>query len=329
MKVLPILTFLYFIVILSGCSQNLPNKIENTTETRSSLDKSLAQLEFEKKFPKCCELPFQQLPEKPLPAVDDDDTSPFTQSYLKNNLTRYAGYEINKNYNEKKEEVEVTVKRNGKKFLGYKLKQVLSVQSLELGLLQLIPKKTKQLVLMEYTGGMHCCWTYKIYDLSPKFRKIFDGDEYSIESIGYELHPIDIDGDGVYEFTQSVMAFDYFRVSHASSVFPTVVFAYSKELGEYIPKNGRFSKYLLRNMSRYLKDAAEKNLFYDEKTTKRFPQDEYVQAILRVVLEYIYAGQKQKGFEYFEKNYKMSDKDEFRKELKETLQKDPIYQSIY
>ena len=77
-----------------------------------------------------------------------------------------------------------------------------------------------------------------------------------------------------------------------------------------------------------LKDAQEKNLLFVE-DPKHFSQEDYVQVMSQVILDYIYAGEREKGFEYFEKNYKMPDKGEFREELKETLRKDPIYQSIY
>jgi hypothetical protein len=307
----PVLILILFSVIFLpvSCSKNSSKKTQEKIESSDPAPNNFASTESEKKVPK-------------------DKVVSLSQSYLEVGVTHYAGYEIRKREDEKKKEIEITVTKNRKKFLSYKVEQMLSVQSLDIALFPFLSQKSKQLVSMEYSGGAHCCWGYKIYELSPKFRKIFDGDNYGMDWLGYELDPIDIDKDGTYEFTQSVMAFDYFRVSHASSVFPTAVFAYNKAQGKYTLANRRFSNYLLINMPQYLKEAQAKNLSFVE-DSKHFPQEDYVQAISRVILDYIYAGEREKGFEYFEKNYKMSDKDEFRKELKETLRKDPIYQSIY
>ena len=309
MKALLILIFLAVIFLSVSCSRNLSEKTQDKTETSDLVLNSFVNPESEQKVLK-------------------DDVIPFSQSYLDVGVTHYAGYEIRKSEDEKKKEIEITVTKNRKKFLSYKVEQMLSVQSLDIALFPFLSQKSKQLVSMEYSGGAHCCWGYKIYELSPKFRKIFDGDNYGMDWVGYELHPIDIDKDGTYEFTQFVMAFDYFRVSHASSVFPTAVFAYNKAQGKYTLANRRFPNYLLSDMPRYLKEAQTKNLSFVE-DPKHFPQEDYVQAISRVILDYIYAGEREKGLEYFEKNYKMPDKGEFREELKETLRKDPIYQSIY
>ncbi len=316
MKALLILIFLSVIFLSVNCSRNVSKKTQEKTESTDPVLNNFVSSESEQKVSKVEE------------TISSEKIVPLSQSYLNAGLTRYEGYEISKTYDEKKKEFGLIVKKNGKKFLSYQLEQVLSSQDFDVALFPFLFKKPKQLVSMEYSGGGHCCWGYKIYELSPKFRKIFDGDKYGMDWIGYELHPIDIDGDGTYEFTQSVIAFDYFRVSHASSVFPRVVFAYNKAHGKYIPANRRFSKYLLRNMSRYLKDAQEKNLSFVE-DQEHFSREDYVQSISQVIMDYIYAGEREKGFEYFEKNYKMSDKDEFRKELKKTLRKDPIYQSIY
>lgn len=257
---------------------------------------------------------------------DNEYSEPLAKYYIKANRKLYAGYEIIKTFEKSGGKVTLRVNK-GTETLLFIEEENLNSYWLRWGLFPFLGKKNSQLVIMRYSGGGHCCTSYQIYDLVPEFKLIFDGDEYDISEIGNDLVPVDIDKDGIYEFTQEVMAFDYFHASHAASVFPRAVFAYSKTTGSYQLASRRFGRYLLRGIDKDLRDATTQIRKYKNIESDAF--DDYYYGLTNVVLKYVYAGQEKKGWEYFEKNYKRGDKDELRKDLKGAFEQCPIYQSIY
>src|SRR4029079_10195499 len=170
-----------------------------------------------------------------------------------------------------------------------------------------------------YTGGAHCCWIYKIYDFKPNLHEIFDDENYP-EYLGYELHPHDLNRDGIFELTQAVMTFDYFHMSHASSVFPTAVFSYDEKSRAYIPANERFSAYVLDDIEKDLKALNAKD---------PGNREEYLSAVLKVLLKRIYAGDEADAWKFFDAEYQLSDKAVIKTDIKKALRHDPIYRSLY
>jgi hypothetical protein len=67
------------------------------------------------------------------------------------------------------------------------------------GLVRLLGKRTKQLVIQQSSGGAHCCLHWRVYDLFPKFRLIFDSEPYPIEDAMNDAELTDIDRDGTLE----------------------------------------------------------------------------------------------------------------------------------
>ena len=195
------------------------------------------------------------------------------------------------------------------------------------GLFSFLGGGTKQLVVMQYSGGAHCCWSYHIYDFNPRLRLIYDGDEYDAESVGYTLRPKDLDGDGRFEFTRAVMAFDYFHMSHAASVFPVAVFAYDERAGKYRPANRKFADYVMRGLEGDVGRVAE------ERAKVRpggAPANEgFISAVLRVTLKHVYAGREAEGLEFFEREYNLADKAEIKADMLKALKGDLVHQSLY
>lgn len=195
------------------------------------------------------------------------------------------------------------------------------------GLFPFLGADSKQLIVEQYSGGAHCCYSYWIYDPSTSLRLLFNNDKYGT---GNMLSPVDIDGDGVFEFEQSVMAFDYFHLSHASSVFPAAVFAYDKKAGEYRPANRKFSAYVLQDIEKEIKEV-ETLKAQSDKTDESYSEN-YFSAVLLVTLKYIYAGQQEKGWSFFDQEYKTHAgiaKDKMRAEIKDQLQREQVYNYIY
>jgi hypothetical protein len=209
-------------------------------------------------------------------------------------------------------------------------------------LFPLLGGRRKQLVVESYSGGGHCCTSYRIYDLSARFRTLFDGERYERPDdlgVGNEMRLLDIDRDGTFEFVQSVMTFDYFYASHAMSVFPEAVFAYDWRAGQYRPAGRAFAVYLLRDIGKK-KQAVEKlnaQLHAGDGLQFRGMQglkeiwfrEEYFNAVANVLLTYIYAGHEAEGWAYFDENYRLTDKARLRADLLKKLSQSSIYRAIY
>jgi len=193
---------------------------------------------------------------------------------------------------------------------------------LRFGLFNFLGKKTKQIIVFRTSGGAHCCYDYKIFDLFPRFRIIYDSTKFDAGGeIGNYLTPIDINKDGIYEFSRDVMAFDYFHSAHSDSVFPPAIFSYSKVQKKYVLSNRRFSSYLLEEKDRYLElleSAPNRDDFFPKRHSLR-----------SVFLHLIYSGRNAEAWKFFEENYSFSDKEEFAQDIRAVFQRDPTYISIY
>ena len=250
----------------------------------------------------------------------------FEAAYVEAEKLNYAGYEVERRVDAdgrissatiKKKDRTLSVLRNGG----------LGMDSTRFGVFPLLGQETKQLVIMQYTGGAHCCWMYKVYDSNPRLHLIFDDEITGADYLGYELQAEDLDGDGRYELEQAIMTFDYFHMSHASSVFPTAVFSYDDKSHAYVPANKKFSSYLLRDVHDDLKavDSARANLDPENLAAN----ESYLSAVLRVLFDYIYAGEREDGWKFFNHEFRLSNKDELRNDIEQALRNDPIYKSIY
>jgi len=201
---------------------------------------------------------------------------------------------------------------------------------LQYGLIDLLGKGTKQLIIHTYSGGAHCCDDYVIYAIFPTFHVIYDSTLYSDDSeIGYDLHPVDIDRDGVFEFYQYVMAFDYLgSAGHAGSSFPPAIFAYDSQTGKYILANKRFPAFVMEQLEAVF-DGREGRL------ADRENEQEYL--VRTRFLFMVYAGKRDEAWKYFDANYRSNDprafrerfREDYRESFKKLFAKDPTYLSIY
>ena len=58
-------------------------------------------------------------------------------------------------------------------------------------------------------------------------------------------------------------------------------------------------------------------------------EPEYAAASLDVLLRRLYAGQEMKGWDFFDENYKLSDKQEIKRDIENKLQGCAIYKYLY
>lgn len=236
----------------------------------------------------------------------------------------YMGYEVEKRYDpegdfwfavlKKGDEVLATFDR------GY------TKEWTSFGLFPFLGKDTKQVIVEQFSGGAHCCWSYWIVDLSPDLGVVYDSQEYPV---GYTLDALDLDKDGVFEFTQGLRTFEYFnRLCYAISPIPTVVFGYDLERNRYLPISHMFPECLLKGIENDIervKQFQEKTDFvaYDDSS------GDYLSLVLQVVLCYVYAGQEEKAWLFYDREYNLPDKEEMKSKIEKQLEHCLVYQEIY
>ena len=145
----------------------------------------------------------------------------------------------------------------------------------------------KQLIVHTYSGGAHCCYDYYIFDLTPRFRTIYSSAKFdSGNEIGSELVPVDIDGDGVFEFHRRVESFAYFYASYADSNKPTALFAYDRKKQSYQLANKKFPEYILADNERGLEWFAKNEPELNDLDRRYIVRMEF--------LNFIYSGHKKR-----------------------------------
>lgn len=248
--------------------------------------------------------------------------------FVKGDRLEYGGYVVTRSIEESSGESRAVISRGGRE-LARLTDGVPRGDATRIGLFPLLGGKAKQLLVEQYTGGAHCCTVYRVYELGAELRALFDGGDYGIDEIGEDMNVVDIDGDGRYELTQAVMAFDYFMTSHANSVFPTAVFAYDERAGKYLPANRKFSAYLLRGVERDARkvEALSRRLTRAERAGAF--HGEHFRAVMDVLLKYVYAGEEQKGWDFFATHYRHADKSEVEAGVKEKLLESAVYRATY
>lgn len=253
-----------------------------------------------------------QLEPEPAPALLD-------QMCAGGDSLEYRGYKVSKEYDSRADRWKIIIKKGG---------QVVAVnrdgdgrrESSCFGLYPVLGGRAQQLMTAQTSGGMHCCYSYRIYDLSPAFRLLFDGDTYPIGDGFDELEFVDLDGDGVQEFTQRDMTFDYWDgMGYPSSPQPKIVFQYDPQAKKFYPANKKFSAYLLKDV-----DDDIKALDSDD------PAQYWVSG-LEITLRYIYAGKERKGWKLYDRTFgvKLYEKDRMKTKLKRTLMSDRVYRFLY
>jgi hypothetical protein len=246
--------------------------------------------------------------------------------YAKGNKISYQGYEVTRSFNERTQISSATIRKGVRVLLRFN-DGGQSLDFTNFALFSLLGTDSKQLIINQYSGGAHCCTSLWIYDLSgPAPKQLFASGRYDV---GIDPVVVDIDRDGTYEFTQSVMAFDYFdRMSHADSPFPQVAFGYDRSTGKYVPASRMYADYLLKDTEKYSHEVRKLNR---KLASTRHEEDvgDYLGTVLQVVLQYIYAGREQEGWAFYDREYRLDDKAQMKMKVKSELRKSAVYNFIY
>jgi hypothetical protein len=182
----------------------------------------------------------------------------------------------------------------------------------DFGLFSFLGEKGRQLVVAQTIprGGRH--W---IVDLSPDFRVIYDSAHYGVGR--EELSVLDIDTDGRYEVLQVDTAFYGFGdFSMAETPLPLVIFKYDEKARKYLPANHLFKEYALKDI-----DTEINQLSSDD--------NRFISKLVDITLRYIYAGEEQKAWAFFDRVYNKPDKEDFKSKIATVVRNRPTYKFIY
>ena len=191
------------------------------------------------------------------------------------------------------------------------------------GLHSLLGDDRKQLII-EQTENRG--WQYWIVDLNQEAKVIHNSGKYNV---GQGLRVLDLDGDGKTELIQNLLTFWFFDgLANTHSPFPDIVFTYDPKSRQYVPANCRFRDFVLRDIEQHITKVrvAKSNA---AKNDGDVPGDgDILGAMLRVLLEYIYASKEKEAWEFYEAEYNLPDKAEMKSKIKNKLKEDAVYQAI-
>jgi hypothetical protein len=257
----------------------------------------------------------------PLASQTVDSPKQIENIYSKNDSLSYADYEIVKL--NKKVRLEQTpnltevsyaiLRRNGRTLATFDGAFSGFGNATDFGLVSLLGGETKQLVVSQTIprGGRH--W---IVGLSPDFRVLFDSNDYGVgrEEIGI----VDIDENGTYEISQVVTAFYGFEnLSSAATPLPEIIFRYDESARKYFPANQYFQNYMLKGIEQEVVNL------------KAREGEEYLSRILDITLRYMYTGKEEEAWSFFNKEYRLQNKEELKAKIQAVLKNEAIYRFIY
>jgi hypothetical protein len=156
---------------------------------------------------------------------------------------------------------------------------------------------------------------------------LFKSNDYN--DLGYGIGFYDYDSDSNFVLVQSIISFDYFeRLCHAISPFSTAFFKYSSSQNKYVNCNREYSGDILSHIDKSIESF---KAYSDTINFKKFNDVEgyYLQHVLRIVIDYVYAGERDKGWDYFNQWYRLSDKEIIRAKIQKVFDRSSIYKTIY
>jgi hypothetical protein len=183
----------------------------------------------------------------------------------------------------------------------------------------------KELIITQYSGGAHCCEYNWVYAFDGGAKEVLDSHEYG--TLGFMAEPKDLNDDGNLELLFQNLAFSYFfRCCYAASPAHTVVLEYHPAKEKYEVQNVKFKEHLISmNL-----DSIEISPEFLELEAGDNPDDVdpggyYLGSILNEVIPFLYCGEEEKGWELFDRAYKLRDKEDIIELIEQKLLEDPCY----
>lgn len=183
----------------------------------------------------------------------------------------------------------------------------------------LIKGDNKELIITQFSGGAHCCEYNWIYEFNAEPKEIFSSHDYG--SLGFMADPEDINDDGNAELILQNLAFSYFyRCCYAASPSNSIIFEYDTKLGKYVIQNIKFAEFIIGDYDDNFEISSEfENIKPTDNPDEIDPGGYYLGEILSVVIPYLYVGREEKGWEIFDRYYKLNDSEEIKERILERL----------
>ncbi len=184
------------------------------------------------------------------------------------------------------------------------------------------------LVIEDYSGGAHCCFSYTIIELGNEPKLLLEV-ELGDSSLSYS----DFDSDGSYELIAGDSSFAYEYCSFADSPFLPLVFSIEED-GIYALNNlkwvddWRGQQVFDRYVGLYMHDVLKGLESIQKQDTNYTWGDPLVCPMQGLVYTFAYMGQPERGWLLFDKLYPKSDKESVRKMLMKSLEQGFWYQQI-
>ncbi|MDD3807169.1 MAG: hypothetical protein PHE86_03930 [Candidatus Marinimicrobia bacterium] len=167
-----------------------------------------------------------------------------------------------------------------------------------------IPHNEDSMFMVEqFSGGAHCCWTYTIFDMvGDSLRLFFKSSDYPV---GYPVKIQDLNDDGIAEWIQSLLTFDYFLIlSHAVSPLIPIIFRY--DTNGFYPANPEFKEILLQDIHAPYQILQNSSPLY-KPIEGSSPDVDLFSQLMEVVITLFYSGEYAKARSVFYKYYTAPD----------------------
>jgi hypothetical protein len=185
----------------------------------------------------------------------------------------------------------------------------------DFGLFPLLGERgPKQLVVSQTIprGGRH--W---VASMSPNFQLLFDSGDYGVGREDFSV--IDIDKDGIYEILLPVTTFYSMqdKMYIAEIPLPKIIFKYDPQAKKYFPANSLFQDYVLRGIES------------DITTLNKSEGRNYLSKRLNIFLRYIYAEKESDAWAFFDREYRLLDREEIKSRIRAILKDESVYKYIH
>lgn len=180
------------------------------------------------------------------------------------------------------------------------------------------------LVVAEWTGGAHCCFVFRIFEIGKRFRLVDTINARHSEQTTFR----DLRGDGTLEVVMNDWTFAYWNTSFADSPAPQVILRYRAP--KYVPD--------LELMRKPAPTAAELVAQADALRSEFKPEDDFngnkrwkvPPALCGAMLDLIYTGNLESARQLCDRAWPDTwpGKREFLREFREQLATSPYYQDL-
>jgi hypothetical protein len=187
---------------------------------------------------------------------------------------------------------------------------------LRFGLYPLLGGSETQLLVSQDLPRGGAQW---IARLSPKFKVIFDGQQWGVGREGDDMRIVDLDHDGTYEIIVPIT--DFYELQDKMSIaqipLPEIIFKFAPAAGEYLPANSSYPECRSANS-----ESCDRAVDSSDALQTR-------SRILHPLLHRIYEGKEAEAWSSFNRDYRLADKAEVERRVKTILQNQPTYKFIY